>query len=241
MKIKKNGEVITLTESDLNRIVKKVLSEENTVRRNTKSLRRTHLGRLSEQKNVQEKPTVTNVTTYLKETLGSGNMGVLKPDEADIITFSPKGGATPGDVAVNSGECAIYKVGGEGQYVAVGLIGKLQGNGANKNWSVENAVKGVFTFQGFPSTSGVYGYAQPIKPYSTPKFEDIPMVIAKLIETFAEGGRCQKKGACKPLVTSKKLDGFIDGMVKVFKLVGMTSNVGEDINKLRRIIIKYMS
>jgi len=236
MKIKKNGEVITLTESDLNRIVKKVLSEENTVRRNTKSLRRTHLGRLSEQKNVQKKPTVENVTTSLKETLGSGNMGVLKPDEGDIITFSLKGDPMAGDVAVNSGECAIYKVGGEGQYVAVGLIGKLQGNGADKKFYVENAVKRVFTFRGSLPTSGVYGYAQPIKPYSTPSpAEDIPMVIAKLIETFAEGGRCQKKGACKNMVTNKKLDGFINDMVKVFKLVGMASNVG-DMDKLRPIV-----
>ncbi len=230
MKIKKNGEVITLTESDLNRIVKKVLSEENTVRRNTKSLRRTHLGRLSEQKNVQEKPTVTNVTTELKETLGSGNMGVLKPDVADIITFSLKGAATAGDVAVESGECAIYKVGSDGQYVAVGLIGKLQGNGANKNWSVENKVKGVFTFQGFQQTSG-YGHAQAIKPYSTPSpAGNIPMVIAKLIETFVNGGRVDKN-----MVANKGADGFISDMVTVFKLVGMASNVG-DMDKLRPIV-----
>jgi hypothetical protein len=234
MKIKKNGEVITLTESDLNRIVKKVLSEENTVRRNTKSLRRTHLGRLSEQENVQEKPTVTNVTTFFKETLGSGNMGVIEPDGVDIITFSTKG-ATAGDVAVNSGKCVIYKVGGEGQYVAVGLIGKLQGNGANKNWSVENEVKGVFTFQGSQQTSG-YGHAQAIKPYSTPSpAGNIPMVIAKLIETFVNGGRVDKN-----MVANKGADGFISDMVTVFKLVGMASNVG-DMDKLRSSIIKYMS
>jgi len=188
----------------------------------------------------QKKPTVTNVTTYLDQTLGSEKMGVLKPDGVNIITFSLKGDPTPGVVAVNNGECAIYKVGNEGQYVAVGLIGTLQGNGANKNWSVENKVKGVFTFRGFQPTSGP-GPAQPIRPYSTPSpAGNIPMVIAKLIETFAEGGRCQEKGLCKPLVTNKKLDGFINDMVTVFKLVGMASNVG-DMDKLRSSIIKYMS
>jgi hypothetical protein len=183
----------------------------------------------------QKKPTVTNVTTYLKETLGSGKMGVLKPDEADIITFSLKGDPTPGDVAVNNGECAIYQVGNEGQYVAVGLIGTLQGNGANKNWSVENKVKGVFTFRGFQPTSGP-GPAQPIRPYSTPSpAGNIPMVIAKLIETFVNGGRVDKN-----MVANKGADGFISDMVKVFKLVGMAFNVG-DMDKLRPIIIKYMS
>jgi hypothetical protein len=183
----------------------------------------------------QKKPTVTNVTTYLDQTLGSEKMGVLKPDGVNIITFSLKGDPTAGDVAVKSGECAIYKVGNEGQYVAVGLIGKLQGNGANKNWSVENAVNGVFTFRGFQSTSGP-GPAQPIGPYSTPSpAGNIPMVIAKLIETFVEGGRVSKD-----MVAKKGADGFISDMVKVFKLVGMTSNVGEDINKLRPILMQYM-
>jgi hypothetical protein len=192
------------------------------------------LGRLSEQKNVQKKPIVANVTTYLKETLGSEKMGVLKPYGVNIITFS-EGGPKAGDVAVEKGECAIYKVGGEGQFVAVGLIGKLQGNGDNKKFSVENEVKGVFTFQGFPSTSG-YGHAQPIRPYSTPSpAGNIPIVIAKLIETFVNGGRVDKN-----MVANKGADGFISDMVTVFKLVGMASNVG-DMDKLRYEIIKYMS
>jgi hypothetical protein len=44
----------------------------------------------------------------------------------------------------------------------------------------------------------------------------------------------------KNMVAKKGADGFISDMVKVFKLVGMASNVGEDINKLRPILMQYM-
>jgi hypothetical protein len=236
MKIKKNGKVITLTESDLNRIVKKVLSEENTVRRNTKSLRRTHLGRLSEQEKVQKKLTVENVTNLLNTTLGGGDMGVLQ-GTSNFISFPnrPKGEPIEGDIAVNNGECAIYKIGGN-QYVAVGLIGILQGSG-EKNWSVVNEEQKVFTFMAVDSSSkeGFGTLVRPIEPFpKTAPAKNKEMVIAKLIKTFVNDGRVDKN-----LIVKGGADTFINKMVEVLKLVGMASNI-DDMDKLKNTIKNYI-
>lgn len=85
MKIKKNGKVINLTESDLRRIVKRVLSEQEESNDENKSGEQEQKKTSEETKNLDKKGCIKHIKEKLKEVNSSGDRIKWKKDNPKSV------------------------------------------------------------------------------------------------------------------------------------------------------------